>query len=119
MSTSVGLCVLFGLTAIGAGDQSPVISFLHPDPSAPLENHVAIRLAVKGSQAGDPDDPKWDALTPAATANIIERNFIDAGWPVGIYESRSARGNIINSNRANAKQPLIRRSIPQPRGDKP
>ena len=44
---------------------------------------------------GDPDDPVWDNLTPAATSNIIERNFIDSGWPIGIYESRSARGNII------------------------
>jgi hypothetical protein len=37
----------------------------------------------------------WDTLTPAVTGNIIERNYIDSGWPVGIYESRSARGNII------------------------
>ena len=117
MSTSVGLCVLLGLTAIGAGDQSPVISFLHPDPAAPLENHVAIRLAVKGGWVGDPDDPKWDAFTPAATANIIERNFIDAGWPVGVYESRSARGNVIANNHLGAKEPLIRRSEPQPGGD--
>jgi hypothetical protein len=91
----------------------------HPDPAAPLEHHVAIRLAVKGSQVGDPDDPQWDALTPAATANIIERNFIDAGWPVGVYESRSARGNIITNNHLGAKEPLIRRSIPQPSGDTP
>ena len=58
-------------------------------------HHCAIRLAVRGGFVGDPDDPAWDNLTPAATGNIIERNFIDSGWPVGIYESRSARGNII------------------------
>lgn len=58
-------------------------------------HHCAIRLAVRGGFVGDPDAPVWDNLTPAATSNIIERNFIDSGWPVGIYESRSARGNII------------------------
>ncbi|MCX7006675.1 MAG: glycosyl hydrolase family 28-related protein [Kiritimatiellaeota bacterium] len=80
----------------------------HPDPATPLENHIAIRLAVKGGWVGDPDDAKWDTLTPAATANIIERNFVDAGWPVGIYETRSCRGNIITNNLLAAKQPLVR-----------
>ncbi|MBM3890136.1 MAG: hypothetical protein FJ388_13565, partial [Verrucomicrobia bacterium] len=91
----------------------------HPDPTAPLANHIAIRLAVKGATVGDPDDVKWDTLTPAATANIIERNFVDLGWPVGIYETRSARGNIITNNHLSAKQPLIRRSETKPPQEQP
>lgn len=59
-------------------------------------HHCAIRLAVKGGYVGDPDDAVWDQLTPAISGNIIERNFIDSGWPVGIYEARSARGNAIS-----------------------
>jgi len=58
-----------------------------------------------------PDDPSWDALTPTATGNIIERDFIDSSWPVGIYKSRSARDNaILNvcAQQANPNQAIAR-----------
>jgi Pectate lyase superfamily protein len=82
----------------------------HHDGAAPLENHIAIRLAVKGNASvGDPDDLKWNALTSAASTNVIERNFIDVGWPVGMYETRSARGNIFRENQIGAAKPAVRR----------
>ena len=82
----------------------------HHDGAAPLENHIAIRLAVKGNASvGDPDDLKWNALTSAASTNVIERNFIDVGWPVGMYETRSARGNIFRENQIGAAKPVVRR----------
>ena len=72
-------------------------------------HHCAIRLAVKGGYVGDPDDAVWDTLTPAVTGNIIERNFIDSGWPVGIYEARSARGNIIpDTNKILSQRDIVR-----------
>jgi len=61
------------------------------------------------SPVGDPDDLKWNALTSAASTNVIERNFIDVGWPVGIYETRSARGNIFRENQIGAAKPVVRR----------
>jgi hypothetical protein len=78
-------------------------------------HHCAIRLAVKGGYAGDPDDPVWDKLTPAVTGNIIERNFIDSGWPIGIYESRSARGNIIpDTNKILSQHTVVRATESEP-----
>ena len=72
-------------------------------------HHCAIRLAVKGGYVGDPDDAVWDRLTPAVSANVIERNFIDSGWPIGIYEARSARGNIIpESNKILSDVDIVR-----------
>jgi len=84
-------------------------------------HQCAIRLGTRGGWSGDPDDPRWEKLTPAATFNLIERNYIDTGWPVGIHETRSARGNIITNNHNSAKRPLIRSeaSISPPAEAKP
>jgi hypothetical protein len=79
-------------------------------------HHCAIRMAVKGGYVGDPDDPVWNTLSPAVSGNIIERNFIDFGWPVGIYEARSARGNIIpETNKILSRRPIERvsESVPE------
>ena len=63
---------------------------------------------------GDPDEPAWDALHPAVTFNLIERNFVQ-GWPVGIYEAQSARGNVLGANTiAGAKQAVVRTSEEKP-----
>ena len=92
----------------------------HPDPAAPLENHVAIRLAVKGSGLiGDPDDPRWDTLTPAATANVIEAQFHRLRLAGRHLRIAHARGNIIGNNFLAAKQGIIRRSEEKPSGKKP
>lgn len=52
----------------------------------------------------------WAMEPSAASTNVIERYFIDVGWPVGIYETRSARGNIIRENQISAGQSVVRRS---------
>jgi hypothetical protein len=58
---------------------------------------AAIAMAGYLRWGGDPDDPAWDELTPAVTFNLIERNFIQS-WPIGIYQARSAKGNVIGEN---------------------
>ncbi len=72
----------------------------------PRENYVAIRLATKGD--GDTNDPLWAELSPAATSNIIERDYIETGWKVGIYEALNARGNLIRNNFIYSEVPIFR-----------
>ena len=121
--------IVFGNTirecTFGNGPRLPRQNQWHPywenwDREKPVRKYdrpgqeAAIRLAAQLRYLGDPDEPAWNTLQPAITLNVIERNFVQ-GWPVGIYESRSARGNVLGVNTiAGAKEAVVRTGEEKP-----
>ena len=74
---------------------SPILDFFS---SLLLRADLHLRqLQRAGVRGGDPDEAAWDELTPAVAFNLLERNFVQS-WPVGIYQARSAKGNVIGEN---------------------
>jgi len=74
----------------------------------------AVRLRAKTGHGADPDAPLWDTLPSPITFNLIERNQLQ-DWPVGVYQARSAKGNVILGNAiGGAKEDVVRIGVEQP-----